>query len=356
MVFEHRWLTGESCQGDAAVYYTGLTSEEVSSRNQSMCKRARGQGGVRTHGHQGSSCRERGGVVLDPVTSRQTVVVAGATGYIGRHIARAMHDAGYRVRALARDRNRLASVRSACDEVFVGQATQRHTLHGLCDGADVVVSALGLRTVRSRPTPETVDLKANRNILEQARRVGVRHFIFISVLQASQLIASVPILLPREQFVSQLEDSGMTWTVLRPTGSFNDMKEIYQTARHGWGVVLGKGSSRINPVHPADIADVAARAITDVSLHNSEFEFGGPDIYTASEVIELAFRALGKQPRVLHLPYWSIDALAAAVRPVNRNAAGFLAFFRQTLSRDMVGIPIGKHHLWEYYLALASRR
>lgn len=91
--------------------------------------------------------------------SKSTVLVAGATGYIGSHIVRALHDAGYRVRALTRDEGRLKAVADACDEVFVGDATRMEALDGLCDGTEVVVSSLGLRTFRTRPTPEEVDLR-----------------------------------------------------------------------------------------------------------------------------------------------------------------------------------------------------
>jgi uncharacterized protein YbjT (DUF2867 family) len=197
----------------------------------------------------------------------QTVLVAEATGYIGRHIARALHDAGHRVRVLARDPGRLEPVRDSCDEVFVGQATDMRTLEGLCDGVDAVVSSLGLRTLRPRPTPEAVDLRANLNVLERARRAGVRRFVFVGVLHGRELAGRAPILRPREEFVRRLEESPLTWTVLRPTGAFNDMREVFRLARRGWGVVLGDGRHRINPAHPADIAAVAVRALTDTSLH-----------------------------------------------------------------------------------------
>ncbi|TCO60892.1 SDR family oxidoreductase [Actinocrispum wychmicini] len=284
----------------------------------------------------------------------KTVLVAGATGYIGRNIAWALHEGGYRVRALARDPRRLAPVRDACDEVFTGEATRPGTLDGLCDGVDVIVSSIGLRTLRSRPTPEAVDLHANLNVLEQGLRAGVRRFIFVSVLHAVDMMESVPVLRPREEFIQRLKDSGLNWTVLRPTGAFNDMAEIFRFAQRGWGIVFGHGQYRINPVHPADIGQVVVNAITDPSLHNAEFGFGGPDTYTVAGIADLARRVLDRRQRMLHLPYWPVDALAAAVGPFNRNASGFLTFFRRALSRDMVGVPIGQHHLQDYFRALAG--
>lgn len=284
---------------------------------------------------------------------RPTVLVAGATGYIGSHIVLALHDAGYRVRALTRDKGRLEAVADACDEVFVGEATRMETLDGLCDGIDVVVSSLGLRTLRTRPTPETVDLQANLNILQRAQEAGVRQFVFVSVLHAAELVEMAPIIRPREEFVEKLKDSGLRWTVLRPTGAFNDLEGVFQLAKRGWGVVLGDGKQRINPVHAADIAEVAVRSISDPSLENAEFGFGGPDTYTQPEIARLASHALGKSQRIVGVPLWTIDAAAAAVRPFNRNAAGFLKFFRAAASQDSVGTAVGTHSLADFYYFLA---
>jgi uncharacterized protein YbjT (DUF2867 family) len=282
--------------------------------------------------------------------STPTVLVAGATGYIGRHTVRALHDAGYRVRALARDERRLDPVADACDEVFVAEATRPEALDGLCDGIDVVVSSLGLRTFRPRPTPEEVDLYANLNILRRAQDAGVGQFIFVSALHVEELADRAPILRPREQFVRTLKDSTLEWTVLRPTGAFNDMAEAFRLARRGWGLVLGDGHTRINPVHAADIADVAVRSITDPSLRRAEFGFGGPETYTMSGIVQLAFRALGKRPRIVHVPLWVADAAVALIRPLNSNAAGFLEMFRQAAATlDMVGTPVGTHSLKGFY-------
>ena len=124
-------------------------------------------------------------------------------------------------------------------------------------------------------------------------------------------------------------------------------------AERGWGFVLGAGDHRINSVHPADIAGVAVRSITDPSLHDAEFGFGGPETYTQTEIARLASRVLGKRQRIVHVPFWVIDAAVALIRPFNRNAAGFLEFFRQTAARDMVGTPVGEHSLKDFYSSLA---
>lgn len=89
--------------------------------------------------------------------SRRLVLVAGATGYLGGHVVRALHTAGYRVRALTRSEERLAPVRAQCDEVFVGEATKPDTLDGVIGDARVVFSSLGKHDFKRRPPPEQVE-------------------------------------------------------------------------------------------------------------------------------------------------------------------------------------------------------
>ena len=284
------------------------------------------------------------------------VLVAGATGYIGRHIVEALHDAGYRVRALVRNEAKLEPVAHACDEVVLGEATDRDSLKGICEGVDVVVSALGLRTLRRHPSADDVDLRANQNILECAQAARVKHFVFVGVLAGEEMMSEVPILRPRERFIDELRQSGLNWSVIRPTGAFNDGAEIFRIAQRGWAFMLDDGRHRINLIHPADIADVTVRAISDTQLHDTEFGIGGPDTYSHRELTDLAAEVLGKRLRPIHLPGWTVDAVAAVLRPFNRNAAGFMRFFRHTLSRDMVGEPVGNHHLGDFYRELAAKQ
>ena len=136
------------------------------------------------------------------------------------------------------------------------------------------------RTLRRRPSAEEVDLRANRNVLECAQATGVDQFVFIGVLNGKEMKADVPIFRPREQFINELKRSGLTWSVIRPTGAFNDGAEIFRIAEQGWAFMLGEGHQRINLIHSADIAEVAVRAISDSQLHETEYGIGWPDTYS----------------------------------------------------------------------------
>src|SRR5690348_683152 len=157
------------------------------------------------------------------------------------------------MRALVRDPQRLAEERERGVELFTGQVTRPETLDGLCDGVSVVVSTLGVRSLARKPTPWEVDYQGNLNVLTRAWQAGVGHVIFVGVLHGDEVRSRIPILEPRERFVDALRQSGLAWTIIRPTGAFNDMRAIFDQARRGRVWLLGTGSAHINPIHPTDL-------------------------------------------------------------------------------------------------------
>jgi uncharacterized protein YbjT (DUF2867 family) len=287
-------------------------------------------------------------------SSRGRVLVAGATGYLGRHVLEALHTHGYPTRALVRDPERLGDVRDQCDEVFVGQATENKTLDGLCDGVEIVFSSIGLRSLAPRPTFWEVDYQANMNIVIRAMECDVRQFIFVSVLHAESLRSLISVAEARERVVDALVGSGLTWTVFRPTGSFNDMEGLFKMARRGVFYVIGDGGSRINPIHGKDLASEVTRSIQDERFHNQALELGGPDTFTFRQIGELAFDILKREPKIRSIPSWLLTAGSLLLRPFNTNAATLLRAIQITVEMDMTGRPCGSHRLRDFFQELTA--
>ena len=287
---------------------------------------------------------------------RPKVLVAGGTGYLGKYVIQALHRAGYPVRALARSEARLADVRSQCAEVFVGEATRPEMLAGLCDGVGVVVSSLGKHDFLRRPTVWDVDHRANMNILARAEEAGVGHFVFVSVVQGDRLAAlGVDIALARESAVDALKSSGIPWTVLRPTGFFNDMEQAFEMARGGTGWVIGDGGMAMNPIHGADLADEVVRVVSDPSTRGKEISQGGPDVFTTRQSFELAFEVLGKPPRIRSVPSWVVRAAVPLVRLYNPMIAGVMHSLCHMRKLDVRAPAVGTHHLRDFFVELARK-
>lgn len=283
------------------------------------------------------------------------VLVCGATGYLGRYLVKCAHERGYWVRALVRNADRLGDARESCDDVFEGQATDLETLAGMCDDIDVVISSLGNRTTRRKPSVWDVDYGANMNIVETATQAGVKQFIFVSVLGGEHARDSVPQIEARERVVDALKAGDMPWTILRPSGFFNDMSEIFEMARKGSAWILGAGEERFNPVHGADLAAVCVDKIGDASAIGEAFAVGGPDAMTMRELVGLAFEALGKPAKIRSAPPWLLRAAAGVVKPFNENSASLMLMFLVFVGRDAVCEKYGTHHLRDYFAELARK-
>lgn len=283
---------------------------------------------------------------------RGWAVVAGATGYLGGHVVQTLKRDGWQVRALARDPARLGVARGSCDEVFVGEATQPSTLKGLFAGADVAFSSIGIRHFRRRPTYREVDQDANLGLVEAAEQAGVTRFVFVSVLDGQRVRSVSPLVEARERVVERLHSSPMTSTILRPTGFFNDMAEIFEMARRGRVWLIGDGRTRINPIHGADLAEVAAEVLRS-SAPPAERSVGGPDTFTQHELAQLAFEALGTPARTGRVPAAVVTLLGLLATPFSPNAGALLRMFALLGRRDAVGEAVGRHHLADFFAELA---
>jgi len=282
------------------------------------------------------------------------VLVCGATGYLGGYVVKAAKARGYWVRALVRSAERYGDQREMCDDVFEGQATDPATLKGLCDGIDVVITSLGNRTLNRKPDCWDVDYGANRNIVESARQAGVKHFIFVSVFHGDRVRAIVPQIEARERVVDELKAGEMPWTIIRPSGFFNDMSEILQMAHGGSVWVIGTGTQLFNPIHGADLAEVCVDPINDVNSLGREIPAGGPGVLTMREVALAAFEAVGKEPKVRSFPLWALKATATVIKPFNINVASLLFMFMAFSDGDAVADQCGTHHLADFFKELVA--
>ena len=278
---------------------------------------------------------------------QRTVVVCGATGYLGRHVVSALHANGWRVRALVRDASRLGDAADDCDEVFVGHPTDPSTLDGLFDGVDAAFSSIGLRSFKRRPTFRDVDERANLHLVAAAERAGVERFVFVSILRGDELRHRSPLIEARERVVDRLQAGPMSTTIIRPTGFFNDMDAFREMAGRGRVWLIGDDQTRINPIHGADLARVVAEAFA--SDDATDRSVGGPDVITQADIATLAFEAVGRSPKVTRIPSRLVDTIGRLIGPINPNAGANLRMFAVMGEHDMVGEQVGDHHLADDY-------
>jgi len=277
-------------------------------------------------------------------------LVAGATGYLGRHVVSAFAAARWTVRAIARSEDKLAPVRAHVAEPVLVEATKPGALAGACDGVDVVFSSLGITRQTDKVTYETVDYGANRALLDEAVRAGCPRFVFVSVLHP-ELTRHLPMVAARERLVDELRAAPIRSVVMRPTGFFADIAEVFHMAQKGRAWVFGDGSHHINPIHGADLADACVEAAT---AEADTIEIGGPEVFTQQAIAELAFEVLAKPPVVSHMPDLLVDAALPVVHAFNRRWWTIAAFISTAGRHEMVGPRRGTHRLRTFFEDLAA--
>lgn len=278
------------------------------------------------------------------------VLVAGATGYLGGFVAADFKKRGHFVRALARSPHKLASTKDDLDEIVKGEITVPESIEHVCDGIDVVFSSVGITRQKDKLTFRDVDYQGNKNLLDEAKRAGVAKFVYVSVLDGPNL-CHLDIIKAHEDFVEELKSSELDYAVLRPTGYFSDMGEVFEMARKGRVYLIGPGNNRINPIHGADLAICCADAIEE---SRQEIDLGGPEIMTWREMAEWALAAQNKPVKITSVPVWIMSLAIRVTRLFSRHSAELLAFFTAMATRNVVGPATGSHTLGAHYEQLGA--
>jgi uncharacterized protein YbjT (DUF2867 family) len=287
----------------------------------------------------------------------ERVLIAGATGELGRRVATALVDAGVPTRVLVRSPGRLGEL-SGRVEVVVGDALRAASLAPAMEGVSAVFSSVGASV---RPALDAgwhgyhaVDVPANRNLIAAAKAAGVGRFVYVAVAlnDATRHCAYVD---AHEQVVAALVESGLPHSVLRPTGFHSGLAAYLDLARRGRVPLFGDPDARSNPIADEDLADAAVEQLTADELA-PEVVLGGPEVMTRRHMIELAFAAHSMKPSILSLSGRAGRLLAALVRPVSPRISDFLRFAVALGEADLVAPARGTRTLAESYKGEVLRR
>lgn len=274
------------------------------------------------------------------------ILLSGATGYLGKHIINELKTWSIPTTALVRSPQKLTGLEWEDLTIKKVEVTSPETLNGVCDGISTVISTLGITRQKDGLTYMDVDFQANRNVLNEAIKAGVKKFIYVSVLDGQHL-RHLRILKGKERFVDELKQSGLSYSVIRPNGFFSDMKDFLDMAKRGKVYLFGDGEHVLNPIHGADLAEVIVKAIAQ---NEKEISIGGPDLLTQNEIAEMALSAWNKQVNITHLPDWIRTALITGSRILTKESTyGPLEFFMTLMARDNIAPRYGSHRLQDFF-------
>ncbi len=275
------------------------------------------------------------------------ILLAGATGSLGVLVAKELKQKGYALLAVARQPAKLGFLNLG--ETIRADLTDPTSLQNICQNVDAVISCAGasmnVGNFSDKNSFYKVDYQGNLNLLEEAKKAKVKKFVYVSLAGVDKL-RHVEYADAHEKFVEALQTSGLTYSVVRPTGFFSFLLELLTFAKRSFGVVMGDGSRKTNPIHEEDVARACVEAL---ETNESEIVVGGPDVFTREETSLLAFEALGKKPRLIKVSPAMFKLMIAPLKLSNKRIHALMEFGVAVTQIDCVAPSYGTHHLKDYF-------
>ncbi|MEU7296864.1 NAD(P)H-binding protein [Streptomyces exfoliatus] len=225
------------------------------------------------------------------------ILVTGATGNIGSALLKELHAHGAGpLRGLTRDAARATFPEGveAAEGDFADPASLKTALEGV--RSMFLVSRLG----------------PDANILEAARQAGVEHVVLVS----SITVQTHPHLGPAGENLAVeqlLKESGMAWTILRPTQFASNALMWAASIREHGTVHAPYADTALPTIHPADIASVARVALTEPGHQGCTYALTGPEPVTARQQVEAIAAALGREVPFAEISRQQAHAQMAAI-------------------------------------------
>ena len=257
-----------------------------------------------------------------------SLLIIGGTGVLGNATARHFLKRGFRVKAFVRNKVKAASLEMAGAEIIQGDLSSPDSLKGICKDVDIVLTAAHGMLGKGRNKSATIDHNAHKQLIDEAKKTGVKHFIYTSVFGVSP---EHPVDFLRTKYVIEqyLQQSGVTYTILR-LPAFMEWhvhtllgKNIVEK---GKTTILGRGENPINFIAVNDVVQALDKIAGNPEFFNRIINIAGPDNLTRNEVSQIYGRLLNIKPRVGHVPVGMLKVLSVLFQPFHPGIARIMKF------------------------------
>ncbi len=249
------------------------------------------------------------------------VMVLGATGSIGRAAVAELLRRGHAVACFVRPGTTGRAWLPSGVDLREGDITRpgafaRDGLRG--ESFDAVLSCLASRTGAPRDA-WAIDHDAQRLALDAAREAGVPHFVLLSAICVQK--PRLAFQHAKLAFEQALKDSGLAWTIVRPTAFFKSLSGQVERVRAGRPFLLfGDGAlTACKPISDRDLAAFLVDCIEDPSRRGRVLPIGGPGpAITPREQAMMLFELLDRPARVRRVPVAMLDAIIGVLSLLGR--------------------------------------
>jgi uncharacterized protein YbjT (DUF2867 family) len=268
----------------------------------------------------------------------KTILVVGATGFLGMEICRQLTSAGRQVRGLIRttsDPSRVEALQQMGMETVLGDIKDRRSLDVAVNNVGSVIStASSTLSHVEGDSIQSVDRDGQLNVVEAATAAGVEKFVFVSFTESPD---SFPLQDAKRAVEQQLKKSGVDYTILQPTF----FMDIWLSPAIGFdfpnhkATIYGEGKNKISFIAIRDVAAFAVASLDNSEASNATIELGGPQALSPLDVVRI-FEQYGQSFEVMHVPEDVLRSQKnAATDPLQQSFAALMLNYSEGAVIDM---------------------
>jgi NADH dehydrogenase len=270
--------------------------------------------------------------------------VFGGSGFVGRHVVRALARAGWRVRAAVRRPDLAGHLQpmGVVGQVHAVQANLRYpdSVTRAVQGADLVINAVGVLTPTGRQGFEAVHAAGAEAVAKAAKAAGVAKLVHISALGADAASASFYARSKahgEQNVLAHVPEA----VILRPSivfgpedSFFNRFASLAQLAPAL--PLIGGGRTRFQPVFAGDLAAAVVAVAEGRAVPGRIYEIGGPEVFSFRQLMDRTMEWSGRRRLLVPLPFWLAKLKALATWPLPNSIRPLTVDQVRLLERDSV--------------------
>lgn len=244
------------------------------------------------------------------------IAITGGTGFVGRHLARALTDEGHQVHLISRglDQRDREIYQLSGSTLFKTSVDDLAGLEGALAGCDAVAHCAGINREIGKQTYQAVHIQGTRNVVEAAKNQGVKKVLFLSFLRARPDCGSA---YHESKWKAEetVRASGLDYTILKAGVIYGKGDHMLDHLSHAFHTfpLFGLVGLKEKPVRPTAIDDmvrVLKAAILENRLTNKTVAVLGPEELTLEEAVKRVALVVGKRPFFFRMPIVAHQAFA----------------------------------------------
>lgn len=252
--------------------------------------------------------------------SARLVTIFGGSGFVGRHLVRALAKEGWRIRVAVRRPDLAGHLQplGAVGQIHGIQANLRYrdSIARAIKGADAVVNLVGILSESGRQKFSTVQAQGARFVAEEAAKAGITNLVHLSAIGAD---ANAEADYARTKALGEAAVLAAvpSAVVLRPSIVFGPEDQFFNRfanmARFSPVLpLIGGGETKFQPVYVGDVADAIAKALDGAAKSGATYELGGPEMASFKAILDYILAVTNRKRSLVNLPF-AIAKMQASV-------------------------------------------